>query len=253
MTDDAYPDPPLVSFVIGGAQKAGTTSLALMLIEHPRMFIALGKETGWFDNDRNFEPGKPPTVPYAKYFGGADADALCFDATPTYLWWPPTPARIRDYNPAMKWVLLLRDPVDRAHSHWNMERARGNEPLPFVDALRAEGTRMASAGASSPISGYFSRGLYAHQLKRLWSVFPREQALVLRSDWLRDDPAGTYAQVLDFVGAEPAGPAEPHSAHAGTYEAPLPPAVRRGLQAMYEPDIRELESMLGWDLSDWLR
>jgi hypothetical protein len=150
-------------------------------------------------------------------------------------------------------VLLLRDPVDRAHSHWNMERARGNEPLPFVDALRAEGTRMASADASSPISGYFSRGLYAHQLKRLWSVFPREQALVLRSDWLRDDPAGTYAKVLDFVGAEPAGPAEPHSAHAGTYEAPLPPAVRRGLQAMYEPDIRELESMLGWDLSDWLR
>lgn len=252
MPESAAHAAPRVAFVIGGAQKAGTTALAAMIVDHPELMIAMGKEAHWFDDDRNFVPGATIEMPYEAWFGGAEPGMTLFDATPAYCWWPRAPARIRDYNPAMKWVLLLRDPVERAYSHWNMARSRGTEKLGFVDALAAEGTRMRTAGPEEAQRiSYFSRGLYAQQIRRIWGLFPREQTLILRSDWLEDDPAGTVARVLEFVGVEPLDEVEPQRRNVGEYRTRISEQERRVVQANYESDVRDLETLLGWDLADW--
>ncbi|GMU72593.1 MAG: sulfotransferase [Burkholderiales bacterium] len=252
-TASAESGPQRVGFVIGGAQKAGTTALAWMIVDHPKLTIAMGKEAHWFDDERNFRRGGKPVSTYEQaYFAGAEPGTTLFDATPSYLWWPRAPERIRAYNPAMRWIVLLRDPVDRAYSHWNMMRSRGTEELGFVDALRVEQERMRTADPDQAQRvSYFSRGLYAHQIRRLWSLFPREQTLILRSDRLDDDPAGTVADVLAFVGVEPMDEVEGQRRNVGVYAAPIAPEDRRTVRAMYDDDLRDLEGLLDWDLSDW--
>ena len=153
----------------------------------------------------------------------------------------------------MRWILLLRDPASRAYSHWNMERKRGRETLGFREALAAEDERMRTATMhESRAYSYLSRGFYARQLARLWSLFPREQTLLLRSEWLRDDPGRTFRRAERFLGLPPAALPEYAKSNPGDYESPLAAADRAALVATYAPDIRELERMTGWDLADWL-
>ena len=243
---------PPVAFVIGGVQKAATTSLASILAEHPRLCMALGKEAHWFDDDARFASSSADPSDYDRWFEGAAPNAIRFDATPTYCWWPPARTRIRDYNPAMKWVLLLRDPVERAYSHWNMERSRGNETLGFVEAVAAEPARMRNATlVDARRWSYYSRGLYAHQIAKLWELFPRDQTLILQGNALRDDPGATVGRVLSFVGVEPIGSIEAWRENVGRYDQPLDPEDRRKVQQLYEADTRALEAMLGWNLAHW--
>jgi len=242
-----------VDFVIGGVQKGGTTMLASILSTHPGIVIPEMKEPHWFDNDERFAHGRPPPGRYHALYGDPSAPRLWGDPTPTYWWWPTAPARIRDYHPGIRWILLLRDPASRAYSHWNMERKRGRETLGFREALAAEDERMRTATMhESRAYSYLSRGFYARQLARLWSLFPREQTLLLRSEWLRDDPGGTFLRAERFLGLPPAALPEYARSNPGDYESPLAAADRAALVATYAPDIRELERMTGWDLADWL-
>jgi hypothetical protein len=154
----------------------------------------------------------------------------------------------------MRWIVLLRDPAERAYSHWNMIRNKGIEPLPFPQALDAEAARLATVSPRDRLRcSYVSRGYYAQQLTRLFGLFPRQQVLVLRSDRLRDDFAQTLDTVLDFLGLEPLPNLDLKSANLGDYDAPLAPDDRARLVATFDTDIRELERMLGWDLADWRR
>ncbi len=245
----------LVDFVIGGVQKGGTTLLWSILTRHPGIAFPKDKEVHWFDNDEHYAHGPADFAAYHARFGDPGDPRLWGDPTPSYLWWPTAPARIRDYNPAMKWIVLLRDPVSRAYSHWNMTRGRGAEKLGFREALVAEDARLRAATRRREAQrySYFSRGLYAQQIARLWSLFPREQTLILRSEWLREDPEGIVARVLGFLGLPPMTLPEDVNAFAGEYERPIDPADRAALGAAYAPEIRELERLTGWDLADWLR
>jgi hypothetical protein len=119
--------------------KGGTTALSAFLDRHPEIRMAAGKEAHFFDTDGHFAAGRRPD--YAAYhaaFAPGPATRLLGDATPAYLYWEPAPGRIAAYNPRMKWVLLLRQPVERAYSHWNMLRQTGEEVLPFVEAVARE-------------------------------------------------------------------------------------------------------------------
>jgi len=243
-----------VDFVIGGVQKGGTTMLASILSTHPGIVIPEMKEPHWFDNDERFAHGRPPPGRYHALYGDPSAPRLWGDPTPTYWWWPTAPARIRDYHPGIRWILLLRDPASRAYSHWNMERKRGREKLGFREALAAEDARMRTATMhESRAYSYLSRGYYARQLARLWSLFPREQTLLLRSEWFHDDPSRSVERVFRFLGVAPMDLSAFPPVNAGDYENPLDPADRAALVAAYASDIRELERMTGWDLADWLR
>ncbi|HEY8242731.1 MAG TPA: sulfotransferase domain-containing protein [Casimicrobiaceae bacterium] len=243
---------PRVDVVIGGVQKGGTTALDLVLRKHPAMRMGSEKEPHWFDIEENFHPQPRDVAEYHALWGDQLATGICCDSTPSYVWWPSAVQRIHTYNPAMRWIVLLRDPAERAYSHWNMQRSRGNEPLGFDEALKAESERLsARSGTMQRRHSYLSRGFYAQQLNRLFASFPREQVLVLLSDRLRGDFPAVIDEVLDFLGLEPHGRIEARNAHEGEYDAPLPAEARAWLVARYADDVRELEKLLGWDLAAW--
>jgi len=243
---------PRVDLVIGGVQKGGTTALDWALRGHPALRMPAEKEPHWFDIDENFGPEPRAIAEYHALWNDQLAAGLCCDSTPSYVWWPGAVQRVHDYNPAMRWIVLLRDPSERAYSHWNMQRSRGNEPLSFDEALMAEADRLsARSGTMQRRHSYLSRGFYAQQLNRLFASFPREQVLVLPSDRMRSDFPAVIDEVLDFLGLEPHGRIEARNAHEGEYDAPLPAEARAWLVARYADDIREVEKLLGWDLAAW--
>src|SRR4051795_9448938 len=117
----------LINFVIGGTQKGGTSALDAFLRQHPQICMPESrKELHFFDREENF--ARPPK--YRKYhanFRPGPGHRVTGEATPIYMYWDAAPARIWSYNPAMKWILVLRNPVERAFSAWNMETKRGAE------------------------------------------------------------------------------------------------------------------------------
>jgi hypothetical protein len=180
------------------------------------------------------------------------------EASPSYILHPLAPQRARDLVPDARLIALLRNPVDRAYSHYQHEVRLGREPLAFGDALDAEDERLrgeVERMVAEPT--YFSeawwnhtykaRGRYAEQLERWFAVFPRDQLLVLFTEELNDDTAGTYARVLDFLGARP----HELTAYPRIFDheyVSMDPATRARLEAEFEEPNRRLAKLLGRDL-----
>ena len=176
------------------------------------------------------------------------------DRTPIYMYWNPAPQRIARYNPAMKWIMLLRNPVTRAYSHWNMEVKQGRETLPFEVAVRTEAERCRPL---LPLQhrrwSYVDRGRYSVQLSRIAQSFPAAQMLVLKSEALHADPVDVLARVSAFLGIGPFPTTARREVFALPYDLPMSASAGNYIRETLAPDIRELERMLGWDCSDWLR
>jgi hypothetical protein len=244
---------PLPDFLILGAQKAGTTALYAYLRWHPRITGPAWKEVSFFD--RHYARGLGW---YRGQFPLRQAGRIVGEASPGYLFHPLAPARVRETVPKARLIVLLRDPVDRALSHYHHEVALGREPLSFEDALDAEAGR--TRGEEERLvrePGYFShawwdytyvaRGRYAEQLERWLDVFPREQLLVLASEELAGDTSGTYARVLEFLGAPPHDLDEYPRVYRQEY-GELRPETRRGLAETFAEPNRRLYELLGRDL-----
>jgi hypothetical protein len=202
---------PLPGFLIAGVPKAGTTALHAALTRHPDLFLPAVKEPKFFLSD-----GRPPATggpgdvqtyqehiwrpaDYAALFDPAPPGALPGEATPFYLYDLAAHSRIRNLIPEAKLILMLRDPVDRAHSNWTHLWNAGLEPeADFLAACRAEEERKAAGWAD--FWHYTSLGLYGRQVQHLFKVFPREQVLLLRYRDLKDEPARTLDRVCDFLG-----------------------------------------------------
>jgi len=195
-----------VGFLVAGVQKAGTTALFDYLAEIPALELPSVKEAHFFDDEEQVDWAAPDYAPYHALFG--NPDRMWGEATPIYLYWPNALERIRAYNPAMRLILIFRDPIERAWSHWKMEYARGKETEPFAWCIREGRARMAE---STPYPGfhrvhsYVERGFYGRQLARALSLFPREQILLLGSKGLRDDPTGTIGSICTFLGVPAPG------------------------------------------------
>jgi hypothetical protein len=197
-------DSARVSFLIVGAQKAGTSALVEYLREVPALQLPAIKEAHFFDEEERIDWAAPD---YAAYHAMFEEDGrLWGEATPIYLYWPPALARIRAYNPACKLILILRDPVERAWSHWQMEYAKGKETEPFAWCIREGRARMAGAEpwpGFHRVQSYVERGFYGRQLARLLALFPREQLLILESRALAADPDAVIARICAFLGIAP--------------------------------------------------
>lgn len=200
---------PRVRFVIGGVQKAGTTALAQYLAAMPGVALPGGKEAHVFDAP-DFEESWRVDEINARYAGhfsqSPDSGLLHGDATPIYVFHPRLVARIARYNPAMRWVILLRDPVERAYSQYCMERARGDEHWPAWAAFLFERWRLRGHGDNfshgSPLRhySYRARGDYARQLRVLYQHFPHNQVLLIDNRALAENPQAVTAQVCHFLG-----------------------------------------------------
>jgi hypothetical protein len=243
-----------VDFLIAGAQKGGTNTLDYWLRSHPAIAMADRKEVRYFNDDRLHSTSNPDYAYYHAWFRRSAFARITGEASPSYLYWKPTLARIHRYNPAIKFILLLRDPVERAYSSWNMQRQRGIESRSFAEAVADELPRLYDPDAHQhPRFDYLARGLYAAQLARLLEIFPASQVLAMRSEELKSQPQACFDRVCTFLGVAQQPLASTGSRHVRSYDAPLDSEQRKRLQQVFEPDIRRLEAMLGWDCSAWLR
>lgn len=205
-----------IRFLVAGVQKGGTTALFDYLSEHPDLCLPACKEAHFFDDETGVDWAAPDYGPYHALFDGCRPGALRGEATPIYLYWPGCLERIAAYNPGMRFVLVFRDPVERAWSHWRMETARGAETEPFAWCIRQGRARVEAApGGAHRVHSYVERGFYGAQLARLFALFPRDQVLALRSADLKADPERILRQVCDFLHAAPLTPVRPRLSHVG--------------------------------------
>lgn len=250
-----------VRFMIGGVQKGGTTALAHYLSAHPKLRLPVCKEAHVFDAPDYDDSASVEAVDarFAPLFDGgfhADAQAVHGDATPISIFLPRVVSRIARYNPAMRWIVLLRDPVERAISQYYMEFARGDERLPLPCALLAEHWRLRGhdddLSPDSPLRhhSYLARGRYTRQLEHLFAAFPAEQLLLLRSDDLRHRTEATLTRVHRHLGLEPRPSSESREpVFAGNYGGRVwPKLVRPVLRAVFRRERRALKAAFGIDL-----
>lgn len=243
--------------MIIGVQKAGTTALAEFVAEHPMIEIASNKEAHVFDAADFSEDwfNGEITKRYEPLFTDAPG-VLRGEATPIYIYLPGVVGRLRRYNPGLKLIVLLRDPVERAYSHYRMEFARGNESLPFWLALLLERWRLHrdrhSLADSSAIrrNSYRDRGYYNRQLRHVLSEFKPEQLLVLRTEELRKQHEKTMRQVFSFLGVQhhEVKAREVFSQPASIKEVPV---ASRLLRKFYQQDLCDLEDLLEFSVEDW--
>jgi hypothetical protein len=237
-----------VAFLIAGVQKGGTTALFDYLAEEPGLSLSRTKEVHFFDDEAQ-DWSAPDWAAYHAQFAPFDGRPRG-EATPIYLYWPGSLERIHGYNPAMKLIVVLRDPVQRAWSHWRMEYARGAETKPFAWCVREGRQRLFDAepwGFHREYS-YVERGFYGEQYERLFGLFPKDQVLTLTSDALRADPAAALAAVRSFLGLAQ-GPAPTHrEVHVGRemdYGAELTTEDVAWLREVYAQDQQRLAALAG--------
>lgn len=249
-------DGSLPDFLVIGGMRCGTTSLFTYLADHPNVQPAIGKELQYFtlfhDKGERW---------YRAHFPEPRPGQRTFEASPYYLYHPLTPARVAKLLPDVRLLALLRDPVERAYSHYKHSVERGVEPLSFAQAIRAEASRIGpyldggdltsrKAHAALRSYSYASRGFYADQIERWTQHVPRERLLVLRSESMYADPAETYAQCLEFLELPNHRPAQ-FEVHSRPKPAMPTPAdeTRDELRVSFAPHNERLREMLGWQQS----
>lgn len=243
---------PKVNFLVIGAQKAGTTALDHYLRQHPDIGMADVKEVHYFDDEDVFAHEPTGHAAYEAHFSGSEL--LQGETTPIYLWWKPACERIHRYNPDMKLIAVLRDPVDRAFSQWNMEFNRGAETRDFRSAIQAElEQRRIYPDRQHRAFSYLSRGFYAEQIERFQRTFDPDQLLWVKYEDLRVDPLPCLHRIFDHVGVDPAPfRSAPIEVNKSAYQARMTDDTKRELRDLFGGNVVEVERLLGWDLSSWL-
>jgi hypothetical protein len=271
------------SFLIVGAQKAGTTALYYYLGEHPQIVASREKEVGFFvpelyadwpehphhavlysGDGTVFDDRRAYRRALAWYHGHfplphrLGRGRLTFEATPDYLYYPRAAERLFRYDSNLRLVVLLRDPVARAFSAWTMRRRWGDyrpliyapkrEEREFESAIAEEIDEIRSGEARVAEPGYVQRGLYYEQLVRYFAWFDRRQLLVLDSAELEGSTSATVGRVVDFL----ALPAYPHRHEwprffVGEYDSGMPGTGADMLRDFYRPHTERLYELLGRD------
>jgi hypothetical protein len=257
--------PRLPDFLLLGAPKCGTSALA----RHPQLFLSEPKEPKFFLTD-----GPPPTsgggpgdVPtwgehvwrrddYEALFAGAPPGARCGESTVFYLYDRDAQRRIRALLPGARLVAVLRDPVERAHSNWAHLRGAGLEPeSDFVAALDREPERIDAGWAH--FWHYAAQGRYGEQLTHLFSLFPREQVLLIRYRELRDEPAETADRVCAFLGVETGviTGVPRHNVRSDVFgrTSGVSPEERAAALPRFADDVPRVAELTGWNLAAWQR
>ncbi len=253
-------------FLIIGGQRCGTTSVFNYLLDHPLVLPPLVKEpqfftyhwprgTGWYRAQFPTDLRRR-----AAALRGPSGPVVTFEATPYYLFHPCAPERAAQVLPAAKLVVLVRDPVKRAYSHYQHSVRMGFEPLSFAAAVELEPTRLAGEeerirsdsryqGTNHRVFSYVSRGSYADQIERWLTRFSRESIHVIVSEELFADPGRHYQELLGFLGLPESKPADFRVHTKGSSRGDKIPAdVRRTLEERFAPANRALERLLGREL-----
>ena len=240
-----------LDFIVAGAQKSGTTALHYFLKKHPQIALPDRQEMHFFDDDAIFSRPVDYDLLH-RHFRPVARSALAGEVTPSYLYWKPAMERIWNYNRQIKLVILLRNPIDRAFAHWNMQRFKDREQLGFLDALKKEPTRIAQPlTIESRRFAYVDRGFYSSQLDRVFKFFPREQVHIVKFEDFRDRKQETLDGIFEFLGVKSLRRIRDKDRNIVPYERTMTPEERKYLSEVFSAEITKLEQMLGWDCSDW--
>lgn len=245
-----------LAFVVGGAQKSGTTTLDAILRLHGGVQMARVKETHFFD-DETMDWSSPDYTRLDAQFDAKDG-RMRGEATPITLYWRPAIRRLAAYNRGIKLVFLLRDPVARAFANWKKELAAGTDTLEFSQAIRAFPQRVrdnAETEGLHRVYSYVERGFYGAQLSYLMEFFPRASIhCEIFEEFFADRDAG-LARIASFLGIAPFPQAVPplhkHMARDIAYPSSLTAEDRAFLSALYRGDIARTETILGRSLACW--
>jgi hypothetical protein len=249
----------LPDFILIGAQRSGTTSLFNYLCQHPEIHPAFPKEVHYFSNHyqkgvnwyRSHFPlmiNKKINVSFhkRKFISG--------EATPYYLSHPLAAERVNELIPNVQLIVLLRNPVDRAYSHYHHQVKMGTELLTFTEAINAENERI--HGEADKIKqdvkyrsynlqnySYLFRGIYLQHLKIWLDFFDREQLLVLESESLLNNQSQVLKQIYDFLGISNYQQKNYKIFHHSHYP-PMDPDVHKYLSDYFSPYNRQLFEFL---------
>lgn len=232
---------PAPTFLILGAPKCGTTALHHALSRHPDVFMAPDKDPLYFELDAEYDLG--PATYWERHFATWRGEAAVGEARPTKLMLPFVPDRVLRSFPDIRLVAILRDPADRAFSHWWMRRCNGLEPMEFAEALEANAAAIDAGRTFEGPAGidawrehldpgirtapvYLEFGNYAVQLERWRERFGPERIRVLFFDDWKLDPERVLRGLFGFLGVDP-DRAVPGRA---VYNAALPAGALAGLE-----------------------
>jgi Sulfotransferase domain len=239
---------PLPDFVVIGTQKGGTSYFYRLLTEHPLVRRAAAKELHFFDNKFSEGVGW-----YRQCFSEAKRvdghRTITGEASPSYLFDPQVPERMARIVPEARLIALLRNPVDRAYSHYQMEMRRGREARSFEEATQEEMTSAKGEGNTVDVRyAYLRRGLYAEQLERFSFFANRDRLLVVKSENLFTRRLEVLDRVLTVLRLPPFESTLAPPAGRPTYE-PMDPATRRRLEGYFAPHNERLYDLLSTDFS----
>jgi hypothetical protein len=255
------------NFIIIGTKRGGTTSLYRYLLQHPMIlptFPSFQTLKGVRFFDEHFNKGFRwyrshfPSTPYRSMLGRARRLRLVTgEASPGYLFHPLAAARAAESMPRVKVIALLRNPIDRAYSHYRDEVKLGVEALSFEEALEREPVRLAGElektvtdpayySATLDRYSYLARGVYLPQVETWMQAFPADQLLILRSEDLSTDPQRVHAAVLEFLDLSVVH-LQGYARHNRLPDSQMRPSTRRQLAEYFGPYNRRLFERLGRD------
>ena len=243
----------LPSFIIIGAQKAGTTSLQWYLRQTPGVFLPGRESTHYFTNhfDKPLEWYKSLFIEHNNKVVG--------ECTRFYCMHPLVPPRMKEVIPNVKIIFLLRNPVARAYSHYQDKiRLRlEKKAKTFEEAIELEEERTKEEwdimlkgksyrhGAPYREFTYLTKGRYVEQLKRWYKYFPKEQIMVIQSERFFKDTNTVFNEVLQFIGANPHKVHNPKAYNRYPYKQPINPETREKLIEYFKPYNEELFKLIG--------
>lgn len=264
---------PSPSFIIVGAQKAGTSALHNYLCQHPDVKAPSEKEIRFFSHGHRYCLGSGF---YKAHFPILKSREVTFDATPSYLYYPKSAQRIKSMTPNAKILVALRDPVERAYSQWNMysqllaKDSTFNFPIAskearealvalktengFADLNTVLAREEETMGSDQPCPepSLLRRGLYLEQLKPYFELFGKQQVMLIESNELKQNTHGVLQRVLNFLELAPhTFPAESLApVHKRAYQSKLDPANREKLARFFQTPNQNLFEFIGTEF-DW--
>lgn len=280
------------NFLVIGAMKAGTTALYHALKQHPQIYMSHIKEPHFFTYEGeqlNYAGPVTDLESYHQLFEEASQGTIKGEVSPSYIYSPKAPERIKNYLPNVKLVAILRNPVERAYSNFLMAVRQGDETLSFTQALEQEQQRIKNNWGL--LWHYQSKGFYAEQLQRYFKLFNQEQIRIyLYEDW-NNHPTGLLQDMFGFLDVDSAFTPDTDSRHNTSgipqnnivktlvqktyplrfiyrklaseelrshvkkqvfHKPILSTQLHAQLIDLYREDILELQTLLQRDLSSWL-
>ena len=256
----------LPNFLIIGAARSGTTSMYEYLSQSPNILAPTGKEIYFFD--KNFQRGInwykkffPTKNQMSNHSNEINQKVITGEATPRYIHHPHVPKRVFNMIPNVRLIVLLRNPVDRAHSHYQMQFEHKAESLSFEEAIEKEPERLEGEFEKMEKDGnyysvefykrsYLTRGIYAEQLERWFKYFPREQFLIIQSEEFYSNTLSVFKKVLNFLSIPNFEPNEFEAFKSRKYSE-MNPETRKKLVEFFKPHNERLYKLLGtnfhWD------